>query len=100
MLNLFQIPYIWERRNNLGGLTLLDSILWWPPAASLLDPGDGGAMVVGGLVPSIFALLAAKLNFSVTATTPPDGQYGVEQENGSWNGIVSLLIKVRESEYN
>ena len=37
--------------------------------------------------------LARILKFSYEVYTSPDGLYGAETENGSWNGMIGELIR-------
>ena len=31
--------------------------------------------------------------FSYTLVEPPDGQYGAPEDNGTWNGMVGMLMR-------
>ena len=71
--------------------------------AMLVDPpyvtedNSTGRRVLGGYLPSILDMLATGLNFTPIIVSPPDGKFGVELPNGTWNGILGVLHK-REAE--
>ena len=40
-----------------------------------------------------FLLQALYLSISYTLVEPPDGQYGAPEDNGTWNGMVGMLMR-------
>ena len=46
-----------------------------------------------GLTFDILDELARDLNFSYVVSEPPDGQYGVEEEDGNWTGMIRQVQK-------
>ena len=45
-----------------------------------------------GRFPDLLNLLAAVMNFTYTLERPHDNAWGIKMENGSWNGIMNLII--------
>ncbi|KAF0292639.1 Glutamate receptor ionotropic, kainate 2 [Amphibalanus amphitrite] len=63
----------------------------------LVDPpyvtsdNSTGQEKLNGYLPEILDMLVAGLNFTPNIIQPPDGKFGVELPNGSWNGILGML---------
>ncbi len=79
-------PYIWNRRNNLLGITLTAASLPWAVFSQQIN--DTFFM---GFVPEVLKTIASTCNFSVDWKVPADGKYGAPTENGSFNGLAGLL---------
>ena len=54
---------------------------------------DDGTESFKGYCMDLLDELARILKFSYEVYTSPDGLYGAETENGSWNGMIGELIK-------
>ena len=52
-----------------------------------------GSIKWSGLTFDILDELARDLNFSYVVSEPPDGQYGVEEEDGNWTGMIRQVQK-------
>lgn len=81
-------PNIWERRQDLNGIALINSALTWTPMNIV---GNGS---LDGYIPSTLKSLERMLNFTHTLTSPEDKEWGVERqnENGTyWSGMVGQL---------
>ena len=78
---------LWERRMNLGGITLKATTLNWTFFAS--PPDTNG--VSHGLVPDVVGVLQTKLNFTTDWERPPDENWGSLMENGSFNGMIGVV---------
>ncbi len=74
----------WERRSNLGGVAVVATVLPWEP---IIGVGADGS--VSGVMPEVFAAMGQMLNFTVEYTSPEDGQWGSEKEDGEFTGIVN-----------
>ena len=87
------VPSVWERRSDLKGTVLTNTILPYPPLSIVMDSGN----VQDGFLAQIFLTLSARLNFTFTTTSPPDGEWGLlrrDQGNGSfWSGMVGQLAR-------
>ncbi len=80
--------YIWERRSNLDGQTLILSLVEAKPQV-IFDPASGD---YDGLFVEVARLLQKRLNFKIQFVNPPDGLWG-SLRNGSWNGLVRQLME-------
>ena len=54
---------------------------------------DDGTESYEGYCMDLLDELARILKFSYEVYTSPDGLYGAEMENGSWNGMIGELIR-------
>ena len=54
---------------------------------------DNGTQSFKGYCMDLLDELAIILKFSYEVYTSPDGLYGAETENGSWNGMIGELIR-------
>ena len=85
----------WERRGNLNGVVLTNGVLEWPRLfIANVDDSDGGGAITGGTgyFPDVLSALKTRLNFSVRVDSPVDGNWGTLSENGTWNGLVAMLV--------
>ena len=83
---------VWVRRGDLGGILLTSGVLEWPRYL-VPDIGNDGAMTgATGFYPDIMSELMARLNFTLMYVPSKDGNWGTRTGNGSWNGLVSMLI--------
>ena len=55
----------------------------------LEDPED-----VTGIFPDVIRALSSAINFTASFYQRLDGDYGVEEDNGSFSGIIGSLIRV------
>ncbi|XP_043220420.1 glutamate receptor ionotropic, delta-1-like [Amphibalanus amphitrite] len=60
-----------------------------------VDPRSGALVNRTGLGFRIMDTLAEELGFTYTVVEPPDGQWGLRLPNGSWTGLVRMLIDGR-----
>ena len=91
-LKLNDLP-LFERRRDLMGYTFLAETMPEAPYVTV-SYDDEKFIRLGGLWGDIWhGMLEKMLNFSTEIIISPDGQWGSRGENGSWNGIVSRLMK-------
>ena len=83
---------VWERRGDLGGILLTSGVLEWPRYLVPVIGNDGAMRGATGFYPDILSELTARLNFTVAYVPSKDGKWGTRNGNGSWNGLVSMLI--------
>ncbi|XP_053632781.2 probable glutamate receptor [Cherax quadricarinatus] len=57
------------------------------------DTPGGRKFKFKGPVPEVMNYLAKGLNFSYTNVRPPDGVWGSKQDDGSWNGMVGMVMR-------
>ena len=73
-----------DRRSNLNGVVLRDS---W------VDPRNESRVVHGDMFYDIMLTLEERLNFTFEFVSPKPGKFGKRFPNGTWNGIVGMLIE-------
>jgi len=81
-------PFIWIRRRNLHGVTLINSAMFWDKLNNMVknEPPSGG------LFPEILGHLQESLNFTTHWIKPKDSKWGgFNEENGQWEGIIGDL---------
>ena len=105
-------PNIYERRKDLSGVTLINSVLPWEPVM-IFDVGRDGIIRnldgfmyrlymtlqaasnrdvhTSGLLKPILTFSAQILGFRTRWVLPEDMKWGTQYENGSWNGIMGDL---------
>ena len=94
-LNISQ-PNIWERRNNLAGMTVRVTTISIPNVHELYyDDSEDTIIGAGGFFIEPLNDMARDFNFSLTFTPPPDGNWGAISGNGTWNGMVGMLVEGR-----
>ncbi len=75
-------PFMWQRRSNLQGVELIDTVLEWKPFL-VLDP-NGGVFNATGISIDLMKHLQKALNFTVKRISPKDGEWGIISEvNGT-----------------
>ena len=87
-------PSIWERRSNLEGRSIRVATMSFPPMQNLYYDTSGQSIIgCGGLFLDPINILACKLNFTVNFILPSDGTWGALTKNGTWTGMIGMLIK-------
>ncbi len=81
---------MWERRTDLGGVELVDTVLEWQHFTMPAEPGGDFAEGAAGVFPDLLDVLQASLNFSVARRSPDDGEWGVLASNGSHEWMTGL----------
>ncbi|XP_076458166.1 glutamate receptor ionotropic, kainate 5-like [Babylonia areolata] len=54
---------------------------------------NNGTVKYGGFCMVLLEEMARVLNFTYELVEPSDGQYGSPEENGTWNGMVGMLVR-------
>ncbi len=69
---------IWERRSNLEGLEIRNTVLHWDPVAVRMLSSGNDTTTVGwtGLLPQVLEELRNVLNFTIVHSSPEDGLWG------------------------
>ena len=84
---------MWERRKSMRGMSVrvatvhtlfLHELYYDLPGTSII--GGGGFFI------EPLNILASKLNFTLDLMVSKDGQWGATNNNGTWNGLVGMLI--------
>ena len=86
-----ETPETWERRKDMMGLTVRAVTIPW--TFFVLKSGDRDNGGFTGLLPDILRSLRAISNFTIDWATPPDGVFGAPTENGTWTGMVGMLMR-------
>ncbi|MPC46986.1 Glutamate receptor ionotropic, kainate 1 [Portunus trituberculatus] len=78
----------------------LFTIVAWQPFFLIEQGGDGGSQY-SGIMWDLLLMLTSKMNVSVEIVPPPDGLWGVELPNGSWNGMLGMIQRqIRKSSFD
>ena len=91
-------PILWERRSDLMGAVVRVASVDLPPLHSFIYEGDKANEakdnIIGGegffIQPINF--LAAALNFTIQFNFSVDGKFGGQNDDGSWNGMIGMLV--------
>ena len=81
-----------ERRSDLQGIALRHSWFEEPPYITFITDDSGQVVNSVGFNAAIVAELQAQLNFKKIDITPTVESWGRKLENGSWIGIVGMLV--------
>ncbi len=88
-ITYFANPFMWERRQNLTGITLINTVLEWDNFM-FIEEKDGKTLH-NGFLPQLVYSVQKIMNFDIEWTSPEDGEWGIMDENGQWNGIIEDL---------
>ena len=85
---------MWERRTDMEGLPIRVATISVPSLSELHYDKSGSSIIEGtGLFLEPLTILAEKLNFTLKLMVSNDGQWGAMYDNGTWNGMVAMLMK-------
>lgn len=76
--------------NNSSECLVLGATTWMPHIILKGDPSDP---VITGTMTELWKILALHLGFCYRFVVPADLAAGIKLPNGTWNGIVELIIK-------
>ena len=86
--------------NLLNGKHLRMAAENWDPLFVIAEEKEeeGGSPssppTYSGVMSKVLAHLQVSLNFSTTVTRPPDGSWGVvDEETGLWGGMVGMILR-------
>ena len=85
---------IWERRSNLMGVQLRNTVLAQGTLATVVRDSTGGLVTAGGSMQAVWRHLEGILNFTTILNEPPDGKFGFPSASG-WDGAVRMLLDRR-----
>ena len=90
----FSKSHKWVRRSDLLGYNFKVTSLIEAPYISKIELDSRTAKYnLEGSFVDLLNLLSETLNFTYTYIPPPDGAWGVLQEDGTWNGMINLIQK-------
>ena len=90
------VPFVWNRRSDMGGATLVNGVLLgdWPPMC-IVSKDSEGVIKTSGLLSEVLDMIRTELNLTVHNVTPDDDEYGRMMPNGTWTGLVRELQEKR-----
>ena len=84
----------WVRRSDLLGYNFRITSLIQTPYITKIELNSRTAKYnLKGIFGDLLNLFSETLNFTYTFIPPPDGAWGVLQEDGTWNGMINLIQK-------
>ena len=84
---------MWERRTDLEGMVIRVATNSFPRLHELHYDESGESIIGGsGFFLEPLNILAKELNFTLLLTPSNDGQWGALNENGTWNGLIGMLV--------
>ena len=85
---------MWERRTSMEGATIRVATINIPFYHELSYDKSGTSIIGGGgFLLEPLNMLATKLNFTIKLMPSKDGKWGTKDSNGTWNGMIGMLIK-------
>ena len=85
---------ILDKRSNLNGVVVRYSWFHNPPFVRFARDGSGNVIGYSGFYVDLFMELQNKLQFTGKYVPPkPKEKWGAKTKNGSWNGMVGMLIR-------
>ncbi|CAL4058607.1 unnamed protein product, partial [Meganyctiphanes norvegica] len=66
------------------------SVEIWQPYFRIAPDGMGGVQY-SGIMWDLLVMLSARIGFRFEILRPPDGKWGLELSNGSWNGMLGMI---------
>ena len=92
-LQLFASTNIWDRRNDMEGAVLTNTLKFYKNFAEPIYDSEGNLVRSEGSRPDRLHAVAESLNFTIKTVMTYDGQFGKKLENGTWTGCVGMLTR-------
>ena len=84
---------MWERRTDLEGMVIRAATISTPQLHELHYDKTGESIIgASGLFLEPLNILAKELNFTLKWMPSYDGNWGAMDSNGTWNGLIDMLI--------
>ena len=84
---------MWERRRNLEGILIRVATISLPGLHEIHYSKSGESVIGGsGMFLEPLNILEKELNFTWKLIPSNDGQWGAMDNNGTWTGLISMLI--------
>ncbi len=80
-----------ERRSNLTGVTIINTVSPWDTFIIFLPPDTNRTVKYDGLFIDIALAMQDVMGFDIEWTVPADGNWGTLMPDGSMNGMVGQL---------
>ena len=85
---------IWQRRKDLHGNVMRWTMIDYPILSpEFMYDKDGNIVGGKGYLIDIMNILSKELNFTVALSKSVDDKFGKKTNNGSYNGMVGMLIR-------
>ena len=86
------IPWTIGKEATLNGMRLKMAAENWDPLFVIPQKQEMNAY--SGVMSKVLDYLQSNLNFSTTVVRPPDGSWGViDEETGEWGGMVGMVLR-------
>ncbi len=86
-------PNVLERRTDLGGVTLKNTILPYSVACMVTYDDKGNVVNSTGFLQEILFQLRTSLNFTLEESSPTDKAWGhFHEDTKQWDGMIRLLV--------
>ena len=79
-------------KGNFRGRRIPVASVHNPPWTNFVKDKDGKFVKYSGLVIEVLNQISYKLNFTYSVHEPADGQFGTEQADGSFNGMIKQVM--------
>jgi hypothetical protein len=86
-------PFIWERRTDMFGIELTNAVVSFSVFVRLEYYDNGRVSGASGFFIDILSILGGKSNYTFTTATSPDGKWGAPNPDGTWNGLIGMLVR-------
>ncbi len=86
---------LWQRRSDLMGTTIINGVMTWSMFNKVTADSSGNILSVAGIFAETMSKLSKKLNFTEKPMMPPDRKWGGREADGTWNGIIKMLMDKR-----
>ncbi|KAK8399557.1 hypothetical protein O3P69_003545 [Scylla paramamosain] len=73
------------------GRTIAVTSVHYPPWQIFVRDSSGRVVREEGLMFEVLKEMGAKLNFTYVVRPPPDGQWGMMDSSGNWNGMMKMV---------
>ena len=88
---LLQPEYIWLRRSNLSGVTLVNTVNPWDNFYNR-NIEESGKISHYGFFTSVINAIKETTKVDIIYISPDDGAWGLLSENGTWDGLIKDLV--------
>ena len=92
-LELHASRYRWNRRTDLNGAVIVNTLTFYNNYANSLYDSQGKVIGSEGLTPARLYEVAERLNLTIETVLVFDDQFGTRLENGTWTGCVGMLVR-------
>lgn len=86
--------FIWHRRTNFRGLQIRNAIMRLPKHLQYYEAIDNNGKLKNGqgMFVELMDILSETMNFTTKYVESVDGKFGGLNEDGTWNGMVGMLV--------